>query len=103
MAQPYAEMFAEEEQQAQEMQAARERAALHRANALNMLLEHKSGRIFLRDFMNFCGVFASPSLKSHDHVQFTEGLRLAGMYVFSALLKHDVNSVSKIFNAEEHL
>lgn len=100
MSKPYDGIFAEERQQAEETKAARKRTEEHRIHALNMLLDNKSGRIFLRDFMHFCGVFASPSLKNNEHLQFAEGLRLAGMYVFSALLRHDVEAIRKIFNEE---
>lgn len=100
MPNPYDEIFADEAQQAEVTKAARKRTEEHRAHALNMLVENKSGRIFLRDFMHFCGVFASPSLKSTEHLHFAEGLRLAGMYVFSTLVRHDVGTISKIFNEE---
>lgn len=97
---PYEDIFAHEEQQAHEVRAAHQRAEEHRAHALHLLMEHKSGRMFVRDFLNFCGVFASPSLKTNEHAHFAEGLRLAGMYVFSAMVKHDADSIRKIFNEE---
>lgn len=98
---PLDHLFAAEEQQAHAVKAARQSAEEHGQRAISMLMESRSGRIFVRDFLNFCGVFASPALKSTEQVHFSEGLRLAGMYLFVAVVRHDTANVTKIFNEEE--
>lgn len=101
MSKAFDHMFAAEEQQAHAVKAARQCAEEHSQRAITMLMESRSGRIFVRDFLNFCGVFASPALKSTEQLHFGEGLRLAGMYLFVALVRHDTANVTRIFNEEE--
>lgn len=73
----------------------------HKNQALHDLMSSKSGRIFLRDFLSFCNVFADPGYKNSEYLQFNEGLRRAGMYVFSALVSVDATYITKIFKEEE--
>jgi len=73
----------------------------HKHKALHDLMLSKSGRIFLRDFLNFCNVFADPGYKTSEHLQFCEGLRRAGMYLFSTLVQLDATYITKIFKEEE--
>lgn len=73
----------------------------HKYKALHDLMASKSGRIFIRDFLNFCNVFADPNYKNNEHLQFCEGLRRAGMYVFSTLAYLDASYITKIFKEED--
>lgn len=94
------DIFATETAQAAEREEAQRIAAQHRAEAVKLLMENRSGRIFVRDFLTFCGVFASPSLKSTEQLHFSEGLRLAGMYLYAALAKENPQNITTILTED---
>lgn len=97
----FTDLFTEQELKYKQQVQGQKELVEHKHKALHDLMASKSGRIFLRDFLSFCNVFADPAFKNSEHLQFCEGLRRAGMYVFSELAHIDATYITKIFKEDE--
>lgn len=93
----YPEQTARKEQHAE----AQQRTKLHHSEAVRLLMDNTSGRIFVREFLELCGVFKAQGPRPSEFMHYHEGLRTAGMWLFTALVRDNPEHIQKILREEE--
>lgn len=93
----YPEQAARKEQQ----EEARKQAELLHSEAVRLLMDNKSGRVFVREFLELCGVFKAHGPRPSELLHYHEGVRTAGMWLFTALVHDNPEHIQKILREEE--
>lgn len=94
-------LFPEQTARKEQQQEAQQRAALHHGEAVRLLMGSTSGRAFVRQFLELCGVFKVHGPRQTEMLQYQEGLRAAGMWLFTALVHDNPEHIQKIVQEEE--
>lgn len=80
---------------------AQKRAEMHHKEAVRLLMGSKSGRAFVREFLEICGVFKASGPQQSEMLHYHEGLRTAGMWMFAEIVKENTENIQTIFKEEE--
>lgn len=72
--------------------------ALHAG--IEMLMQKKEGRIFLRHILDETGVFKKPAMYETNTILLFEGRRTVGAELLNLIQEQDKNNLAKIFMEE---
>lgn len=95
------DLYPEQAARNEQREEAQQRADLHHGEAVRLLMDSKSGRVFVREFLDLCGVFKAYGPRQSDMLQYQEGLRMAGLWLFTALVRDNSEHIQKILREEE--